>query len=324
MDWKAFYRAELASQAGRAAVEDAVARHPRGDDALTAVLRGRGVVSFPHTTIVDSADPLARVAQSVLATGVARVVALGVLHGGTLPEPHRADVAEFARGSPRADAIFRRLGGAFVESGGVSTPWGAVPAGPVPAATDVVRGDASVLAGEFSLDLFLAVLAAAAAARRVAPPPVTRVFVSLTRDPSGSFATAARIADGVRGLAGDGTAVVATGDLVHYGHSYTPPAEMSAMPADVPSLERRFRARVAEMLALGLARRDEDAYRMASSELRSDQRNLAPVLAEFLGPGAAAEIRSFRLSDYSSINGVAPPCVVASALVAFRRGGAAR
>jgi hypothetical protein len=122
------------------------------------------------------------------------------------------------------------------------------------------------------------------------------------------------VADAVRGLAGARTAVVATGDLVHYGHSYTPPAEMDGMPAD---LDGHFRARVEEMLALGLARRDAEAYAMASSELRSDQRNLMPVLAEVVGRGASARVLSFRLTDYSEINGVPRPCVVASALVAF-------
>jgi hypothetical protein len=321
MDWKAFYRDELASEAGRAAIGRALVRHAGGDEALTSALRGGGIVSFPHTTLADSAEPIARAAQSVISAGAARVVALGVLHGGTLPEPHRNDLAELSRGSPRAAELFRRLGGAFVATGAATTPWGDVPCGPVPAATGVMRADAALLANEFSLDLFLAVLAAASRRRAVATPVVTRIFVSATRDPSGSFAAAARVADGVRGLLGDGAVCVATGDLVHYGHSYSPPEAMAGMPSDTAGLESRFRERVGAMLAAGLARRDEEAYAMATNELRSDQRNLMPVIAELTGPGAAANVLSFRLSDYSAINGVAAPCLVASALVAFRPSG---
>jgi len=324
VDWKRFYADELSSDAGRAAIGAALTRRREGDDAVVTALREGGIVSFPHTTLTGSAEPLARVAASVLAAGARRVVALGVLHGGTLPEPWRSDVAELARGTPRAGELLRRVGGAFVAAGPVETPYGAVAAGPPPETGTFVRADDGVLANEFSLDLFLAVLAAAAHDRGVAPPAVTRVYVSVTRDADGSFAAAGEVARSVAPLLLDGAVCVATGDLVHYGNSYTPPEAMRGMPGDAAALTRHFEGRVAAMLAAGVEAGDlARAFEMGTSELRSDQRHLLPVIAALLGPGARADVLSFRMTDYAAINGVAPPCLVASALVAFRRSGTA-
>jgi hypothetical protein len=305
VDWKRFYRDELASPAGRSAVRDALTRHADGDAHVKSVLASGGIVSFPHTTLRDSADPIARVVQSILALGAPRVMALGVLHGGTLPEPWRTDLAEFRRDGPCAEDAFRRLRGAFVGEGG-------------PTAAELLRANDDVLAHEFSLDLFRALLADAANQSGAGVPHVTSVFVSLTRDRSGSFTTAAALADAIRPLLTADTVCVATGDLVHYGHSYTPDAEMAGMRTETPALEAYFRPRVDAMLAAGLRCHDDDAF-AAGTSLRSDQRHLLPVIARIVGPGATAEVLSFRLTDYARINGVDAPCLVASALVAFRR-----
>src|SRR5262245_19118494 len=95
---------------------------------------------------------------------------------------------------------------------------------------------------------------------------------------------------------------------------------MRGMPEDAAALTRHFEGRVEAMLRAGVDERDlARAFEMGSTELRSDQRHLLPVIVEALGPGARSEILSFRMSDYAAINGVARPCLVASALVAFRR-----
>lgn len=320
VDWKRFYRDEAGSPAGRAAIDGALARHAAGDDRVAGALRRGGIVSFPHTTLRDSADPIARVAQSVLAAGPARVVALGVLHTGTLPEPWRTRAAQFHHGEGDRAEAFRELGGAFVDDGPAATPFGGVPAGPAPAMGDLVRANPALLANEFSLDLLLAVLAAAARLRGVAPPPVTRVFVSMTRDAAGSFDAAATVARAVRGLLGDDVACVATGDLVHFGNSYSTPEETAALPPGREALEAHLLPRVVAMFAASLGRGDQAAAFGLGSALRSDQRNLLPVMAEILGPGARADVLSLRLTDYAAINGVAPPCFVASALVLCERG----
>jgi hypothetical protein len=58
---------------------------------------------------------------------------------------------------------------------------------------------------------------------------------------------------------------------------------------------------------------------MSTCELRNDQRNLLPVLAAVAGPGARADLLSFRLTDYGPVLGQAPPCFVASALYVVTR-----
>jgi len=329
VDWKAFYRAELASPEGRALVLETVRRHAHGEPALADVLRAGGALSVPHTTLRASAEPIARAVAALHAAGAARVLALGVLHGGTLPkqfrplhEAYASWAASGAEAFPLVQGIFDELGGAFWAAGPLETPFGEVPAAAPPPDRELLRGHPALLAGEFSLDLFLGLLAAHALAHGREPLPVLPVYVSLTRDPQGSFHTATQVARALAELCEEGTAVVATGDLVHYGHVYSTEEEMAGLPADPAALEAHFRARVQEILALALGRRDYEAsYRESLRALKSDQRHLLPVLAELLGDGATAEIVAFALTDYSGIWRVEPPCVVASALVAYRPGG---
>ena len=144
------------------------------------------------------------------------------------------------------------------------------------------------------------------------------LYVGLTRDPSGSYETASKLAACIAHRCDERTAVVATGDLVHYGNAYCGAEEMRRLPADLRSLTPHFLSQVRDVLSLGLSRRDYDAFHDASTRvLKSDQWNVLPVVAEFLGVGAEFEILSFALSDYASILGVAPPCLVASTLAAF-------
>src|SRR5437870_4617649 len=93
IEWKPFYRSELAGSPGREAVTRAVAARlgsgPEPD--LVAALQAGGALSFPHTTIVASAEPLARVAHALACGGFERVAALGVFHGGMLAEPERSE-----------------------------------------------------------------------------------------------------------------------------------------------------------------------------------------------------------------------------------------
>jgi hypothetical protein len=323
MDWKPWYRAEAESNAGRAWIAAAIARWPDGDPDVRTALRSGGAVSFPHTTLRDSADPLARVATSIVAERSSRVVALGVLHGSTAPEPERALFTAAERGDVEARA---RVGGAFTLGGDVATPFGVVPAGSMPPTGPWVRPGGRLLSNEFSLDLFVAVLAAAATARRAPAPAVTRVFIGPTiPDDSNDAAMSVvhSIAVDLRLLLDPGVALVATGDLVHAGHGYAAPEEVAALRADAAELTSYFQSRVAAMLdgtlAGGAAARAADGI---AREIRSDMRHVLPVLAALLGKGARARMLSFQWTDYGPILGQPPPCVVASSLVELRRSGA--
>lgn len=321
MDWKHYYADELAQPWGREAVRAAVDGHANGsaDDArLSAALQAGAVVSFPHVTLRDSAEPLARVAHAVLGSGRRRVVALGVLHASTLPQALRQAWSTLQGDAAQARAIFPRFAGAFYTRGAVHTPYGTLDDGPAPAPGAWVREDAEMLAGEFSLDLFTAVLAAAAQSRGVRPPAVTRLFACTTRSPDGELHVARALADELRAMVAPGDAVcVTTGDVAHVGHGYTPLEELAALPADRAALEHQVLAGIHEQHHQALVQRDFDAAWAIGTRWRSDQRHLLPVIAELLGQPARYELLSFGMSDYSQINGMPPPCLVAAALGLF-------
>jgi hypothetical protein len=318
MDWKRFYADQINSPAGRAALLAAVQRHAGGDAVIEAALAAGGIASFPHVSILDSAGPLARIAQAVLALAPAQVLALGVLHGGTLPPAYQAAQAALHGGGAAARAAFAQLSGAFVARGAVATPFGEVADGPAPVLSAVLRDDAALLAQEFSLDLFLAVLAAAAQARGVPAPPVTRVFVSALRDPDGGWATATQLAAELRPLLGAGTLCVTTGDLVHIGHGYSRPEQVAGLPTDAATLRTQLLPQVVAMHEAALTQGDIERAWTLGSALGSDQRHLLALVAQLLGPGARAELLDFALSDYAAINGQPAPCFVAAALTVFR------
>lgn len=322
MDWKRFYADELAQAWGRRAALDAVRRHAGGDAAVRAALLAGGWASFPHVTLRDSAEPIARVAQSIIASGKQRVVALGVLHGGTLPAGLREAWMALSGDASLARAAFPRFAGAFFARGEIATPFGPIAEGVLPARAEFIREDAALLEGEFSLDLFLAVLAAAAQQQGVRPPAVTRLFVCAVRSPDGSFQLAQELAGEVSALVDADTACVTTGDLAHVGHGYTAASETAALPADRQVLEAMLRAGIHQQHEAALTRRDFEAAWATGTRWRNDQRHLLPVLAELVGPGARFELLSFSLSDYSRVNGEAPPCFVAAALGLFHRAGA--
>jgi hypothetical protein len=318
LDWKRFYGDELGSEDGRAAIAAALERRASGSVAIVRSFQRWGAVSFPHTLLRSSADPIARVVQSIYEVEATRVVALGVLHGGTLPSPWREDAVALREGGAGALEAYARLSGAFFDPGPAHTVFGDVPPGPQPLVGSAMREGTGILANEFSLDLFLAILAAAAQRRGVAAPAVTRVFVSATRDPAGGFAMASQVAESVRMMLGPGVPVVATGDLVHFGTTYTPPETTGAMASDPAALAAHFRPLVDRMFEEALARGDHEAAFRCGTDLRSDQRHLLPVLSELLGRDATARVVSFEMADYAPVHGVAPPSVVASALVAMR------
>jgi len=314
LDWKGFYRRELERPDGRARSVAWLESDP--DPRIGAAIDRGGIVSFPHTAFAYAGPLQAGVVGALYRRRIEQVVALGVLHGGGIA-PYRAALDETASAEARS-AGFEAVRGAFTDGAdGWETPFGRHPT--LPAAGDGVRPDeAGLLAGEFSLDTFCALLRLGAEVFARPPIPLEPVFVGMTRDPvSGRFDEARRLAAWVRGVRAErSTAVVATGDLVHYGTPYGP---LDRAPDDDPAaLERAFASDVRQTLARALETGDLDgAYRRSRAVLRSDQRELLPVIAGCLGAEAPFEILSFELSDYAAILAVDPPCLVASTLVIY-------
>ncbi len=319
MDWKRYYRGELESSEGKRLVEELFHSFNGGDEGLIRVLQEGGVVSFPHTALRYSGPLIMRTVASLLhLPELRRTIALGVLHTGTLPEPY----AELYRRAQEGGEGWERLAGGFVPPGeAIRTPFGEVPLAHTPVQSPLQRGGA-ILAHEFSLDTFFSLYAYAAGKMGMKAPPVLPIYVGMTRNPhTDSFQTAAELARAIAAVAGPGTAVVATGDVVHYGLPYGDHPGSDGLPRDSGGLARHFRTQVERTLKLALAGDHGAAFALLEKVLKSDQRYLLPVIAELLGTGARFEVLEFELSDYSWILEVAPPCVVASSLIAFRPRG---
>ena len=319
MDWKAYYRNERDGVGARDAVHGWLLRDP--DPAVALAVERRSILSFPHTALGYAGPLQAGIVRALFNARIRRVLALGVLHSGGL-EAYRVALDEGAAPGRRA-AAFREIRGAFLPLGPSNeTSYGAVPRWASGEETGLVRLDrGDLLAPEFSLDTFLALDAAGADVLGQPAIPVLPVYVGMMRDPqTGSFAAAEALAGWIRRCVDGETAVVATGDLVHYGTTYGG-AWLSGNPETPESLRQVLMPEVERTLRAGLVERDwEEAYRQSRTRIGNDQREILPVLSALLGAGATFSLHSFELSDYAAILSVAPPCVVASALVEFVRG----
>jgi len=281
VDWKSYYRAEIARPEGRDAIVDFLesGRDPKVEGAI-----GRGaIVSFPHTALSYAGPLQARLVSSIYRMGIGRIVALGVLHGSgnrafrmardpSLPlEERKAGFARVAGGfSPSADT--------FATSFGAYPVWRPAGAGPVRTAEFSLDTFVSILklgAGlfgkdeipifpiyvgmtraEFSLDTFVSILKLGAGLFGKDEIPIFPIYVGMTRDPIvGGFALAFDLAEWLWGIVRPGTALVTTGDLVHYGTAYAAPGEVVE---DDPNLTGRFRSKVERMLDSGLIEADGD------------------------------------------------------------------
>ena len=288
MDWKRFYAAELADPRSRAEVAAALARHRGGHGDFGAALRSGAIMSFPHVTVRDSRDFIATVVEAILAGQAKRVVALGVLHE-PLPAPFDGGYASLRHDTPEGRQAFARLHGAFIDTvfSAVATAFGRIDEPISPSEDPLLHDDPAVLRHEFSLDLFLAFLAAGAHARGVRPPAVVRVYVSTVRDPIGGFDTVRPLAAAIRKLLGDDAVCVATGDLAHLGHGYGTDEETARLPSDATELTNAIEASLRDMHEAALGGHDFSTAWQIGTRLRSDQRQILPVIAELLGRGAS-------------------------------------
>ncbi len=316
MDWRPYYRRECAAPGAR----DKMARWVlEGADApLVAAVRRGAVLSFPHTALAYAGSPQARVVRSLLDAGVERILALGVLHSGGV-DAYRTALDAREAVSRRAEA-FRVVRGAFFRSDAEAiTPLGAVPLGRPRGEAGIARVESGdLLEAEFSLDTFLTMCRAGADVLGRRPIPVLAAYVGMTRDPaSGSFSAADELAAWVAAEWDAKTAVVTTGDLVHYGTGYGE-AWVAGAPVDREALVAAIRPEVEGCLEAAFSRGDRaGAYALSRGRLLNDQREILPVVAEYLGVPASFAILSFDLSDYAPILGAARPCFVASALARY-------
>ncbi len=326
MKWKPYYRHEFDLPGTRDYLEMVFSRAEEATF-LDHFINNGAILSFPHTALHYAALAQSRVVVALYRAGVKRIVALGVLHvwGHTASSSlYRHAMNEKESPSLRRDA-FSALAGAFVPPHPfLQTPFGVIPLAFSPLLkTDTICQDRSqLLEEEFSLDTFLSLLNYYYLLHNQSLPEIIPLYIGMTRNPlTNSFETASQIARVIQKIASPETAIVATGDIVHYGTGYSPKEVMNEMSASVEELEKVFREEIDVVLNLVLKRKDYvQAFSRLDQLLNNDQRYLLPVISECLGNDAGYDIISFQLSDYAAINKGDPPCFVASSLIAYKPG----
>jgi predicted class III extradiol MEMO1 family dioxygenase len=321
MNWRVFCKNELQNNAMKERILSWFDQYFSGDERILDVMKNQGIISFPHTVLEYSGEMITRVVTSLYASGVEKVIALGVIHIGALAEPYKSHFAELL--DPKIDFKVREkrleiFQGAFTRSDS-KTAFGEISLIAPIEDWKKIRMDDSLLAGEFCLDYFLAILRLAADHFNRDPLPVIPIYSGASFDPlTDSFTLATDVAAEIAQLLGPKTVIVITGDLVHYGTTYSSKEEMDGKPRTVPDLEKYFLPLVEESFHLVAKEKHYSAaFDRLNRVLHSDQRFLLPVVGELLGDNASFEILEFHLSDYAPIWNVNPPCVVASSLVTF-------
>jgi len=322
MDWKTYYRDEMLQPETKAYLEGMFAASHETEEADIFIQRG-AILSFPHTAACYIGPLQTRVVSALYRCRIKRVIALGVLHTSTLPAPYdelyRTAVDDGGSSSERLKAFAALRGGFVPECGKIDTAFGQIPCEGIARNQAVgVRTDGRrVLKNEFSLDSFFSLMSLYAQMHGMPPIIVSPLYVGMTRDPvSGSFDVADDLADTLRSIWDSETAIVTTGDIMHYGTAYTPAEKMLNLEEE--QLEPFFRRECERILSLAVTKQDLDgAFRDSNEILRSDQRYILPAIAKYLGQNAESRILSFSLCDYSQILETARPCIVASALVAY-------
>ena len=329
MKWKPYYRHEFDLPRTREYL-DMVFSLAEEDASLDSSIDTGSILSFPHTALHYAAMYQARVIVSLYRARVEQLIALGVLHlwGHAVSSSLYRQAISLEEEPSVRQAGFCTLAGAFTPIDSVMhTPFGeilfdlcALPESPV--ISPAVQG---LLAEEFSLDTFLSLLHYYYLLHDHPLPRIVPLYIGMTRNPlTGSFTIAGQIAAAVHRMLTMKTAVVATGDVVHYGSGYSPQEVISGMPKDADELKKTLRDELDIVLTQVIDRREYQlAFHRLDRFLNNDQRYLLPVVAEILGNRGEHDVISFELSDYSHINDAPAPCVVASSLVAYRSGPSA-
>ena len=283
--WKEYYARERAAL-GEAGLLARLEHAEGWVDPLLAALAHGGALVFPHTRLEVSGDLPAAVALAAVRSGRAEVLALGVLHGAR--EADAALVQAARAGEVAALGTLRRVHGPGVPDD--ARPW----------------------EEEFSPDNFCAPVDAAARRGGLPAPRVVCRYPFLT----GSTPADLPGMDELAALVADGAALVATTDPIHHGVGYGLSPE-ECWPLEAASTTTLARAAVEEGFHR-LAARDYAAFLEHAAALRSDFRDVGPVLAHLLPAGPLhATIHDLRLVDYAEALASAPPTWVAAALASI-------
>lgn len=279
--WKAFYCAERESL-GAEGLQQLIASAP----AVKAPGNGAGAIVFPHTRLRMSGTLPAAAARAVVEAKCETVLALGVLHGAREED---APLVQRAR-SGDIDALrhLRRVHGPGV------------------------AGDRGHWSEEFSLDNFQALVEVAANMAGLRAPKLIARYPFLTGDMPLTLSGL----DELRQLLADGAMLVATTDPIHEGVGYgTDTKEL--LPRESDETLATARQWIQEAFS-SLAQRDFRAFLDNAQAVRSDFRDVGPVMVTLLESGKLSpRIHELILVDYHDVLECAEPTWVAAALATF-------
>jgi len=169
---------------------------------------------------------------------------------------------------------------------------------------------------EFSLDNFEYIAKMYARVNKLKPIKIKKVYPPRKENDKSYIQTLKKAGEVLRAKFDDKTAVVMTGDLVHYGYGYLTAEEKECgRIIDDEGYEKTINTWVNEGLDLVYHKKDYEQFlkKQWSLEVKNDQVAVAIMASAFLGENLDYKIIYKKLSDYSEI--VEPhkkPTVVAS------------
>ena len=258
----------------------------RLDRAPEIALPEGGALVFPHTMLSITGHLTAAVARAVVRSGADEVLALGVLHGG---RRNQADLVRRARGGEQAARQTLRK---------------------------IHAADDPFCAEEFSLDNFVAFLDLAARREGKKPPRVHAYYPFLVGDDPERLPGIADVSK-----LSERMPVVGTTDPIHHGNGYGTALEALRRENDETTLAWA-RECIQTQLDL-LARGEWPAFARLCAEVRSDFRDVGPVLGWLSRRGGVPQgsIVELHLVDYAEVLDADAPTWVAGPLLQLRAPG---
>ncbi len=172
---------------------------------------------------------------------------------------------------------------------------------------------------EFSLDGFEHIARMYAKVNGAEPLEIEKIYPPLKEEGKPDVQTLGAAGEALREKVDSRTAVVMTGDLVHYGHAYLRGGEAGYELApkedeiDAGNHEKIINAWIDEGLELVYHKKDYEAFLGKHKPVAlNDQGRVAIMASSFLGNGLEYKIFYRKLSDYSGVLNAKKPTVVAS------------
>lgn len=172
---------------------------------------------------------------------------------------------------------------------------------------------------EFSLDGFEHIARMYAKVNGAEPLEIEKIYPPLKEEGKPDVQTLEAAGEALREKVDSRTAVVMTGDLVHYGHAYLRGGEAGYELApkedeiDVENHEKIMNTWIDEGLELVYHKKDYEAFLGKHKPVAlNDQGRVAIMASSFLGDRLEYKIFYRKLSDYSDVLNAKKPTVVAS------------